>query len=71
MNPFKMPLQHLSAIASIGGMLVVMTVYYVRDRTVREISSKAYFKESIDLLKNHEGAKYLLGSPMYPKVRNN
>jgi hypothetical protein len=69
MNPFTMPLYQLSGIASIGGMLVLTTIYYVRNRTVREISSMTYFKDSIDKLKKHEGGTYLLGSPIQTKVR--
>jgi len=68
MNPFKMPLQNLSAIASAGGVLILITVYYVRNQTVKAIYSTPAFNESVNLLKNHEGAKYLLGSPLTFKV---
>jgi len=57
----KWTIAKLGGVSAIGGVFAVLFAKAEDNITANHMEKQAYCKESIKMLKNHEGAKYILG----------
>ena len=58
----------LSTVSAIGGIFAVFFAKGEDNIKAKHLSKQSYCQESIKLLKNHEGARYILGQGFIVKV---
>ncbi|XP_064113958.1 uncharacterized protein LOC135220601 [Macrobrachium nipponense] len=64
-NGFEMMSLHsLAKAASIGGVLVIGSAYYFKNRIQDGLRSSEYYKESLRILREHRGIAHLMGEPI-------
>lgn len=59
-----MSLPSLAKAASIGGVLVIGSAYYFKNRIQDGLRSSEYYKESLRILREHRGIAHLMGEPI-------
>ena len=64
---FSLPLDKLALIAAGGGVVGLTLIYAVRNRVTNQVSNEEFFVEAVKRLKEHQGAKHILGTPIITK----
>ena len=64
----KLSVSQLGAISAVGGVITVVFAGFVRNRIAYNIERQPFCKEPMKLLRNHEGANYILGKGFQVKV---
>jgi uncharacterized membrane protein len=66
---FTLPLEKLAMVAAFGGVAGLTAIYYVRNQYAAGVTKQPFYVEAIKRLKDHDGAKFLLGSHIVTKER--
>jgi hypothetical protein len=66
---FKIPMEKLAMISIATGTASLTAIYYVRNKYRESIMKQPFVVEAIERLKSHQGAVYILGSPVCTKER--
>ena len=66
---FSMSMDKLAFISAVGGLVGLTAVFKVRNDFTKKVSKQTFFVEAVERLKNHAGAKFILGTPMITKER--
>ena len=66
---FSLPIDKLALIAAAGGAAGLTAIFYTRNNYVKHITKQDFFVQAVDKLKSHEGAQFILGTPLATKVR--
>jgi hypothetical protein len=66
---FTMPMNKLALISALGGVIGLTTVFSVRNNFTQKVSKQTFYLEAVERLKKHQGAKFILGTPIIIKER--